>query len=161
MIYFSEQNRAILVDSINTPIVETYMWVLDLENDDFTLVPIELLAEVTCPSIVLSIDGIDLLIPANWHIVIYDEETTMMDVAKISEVAGKPFCAFVYGFDDAYPCAKPIIARHYMHSAVNVVPSLNKKQMLCHPINSKQWICIGSSDAFCKKLKDMSVGDLT
>ena len=42
----------------------------------------------------------------------------------------------------------------------SILKNLSKKQMLCHPINDEQWICIGPTEAFAKKLKDMYVSEL-
>ena len=162
MIFFSEKNEPIIVDDLYAPIVNTHVWVLDLEQDDFTLTPLKVMQEVACPSILLEVDGLRFMLPANWYVLIYDdEESTMMDVVLVSELAGRPFKLFRYGFSEILAGSEHYKTLDYSHRFPNIVPQLNKKQMLCHPINDKQWICVAPTDAFCKRLKDMSVGDIT
>lgn len=161
MIYFSESNIPILLDDLYAPIVNSHLWVLDLEQDDFVLAPLKVLQEIVCPSIQLEVDGLKFMLPANWYVLIYDEETTMMDVVLVSELAGRPFKLFRYGFKDILVGSESYKTVDYHPRYPNIVPQLTKKQMLCHPINDKQWICVASTDAFCKKLKDMSIGDIT
>lgn len=161
MVVFGQRNKPIIIDSLYTPIVEDHIWVLDLEINDFTLTPLAMLQEIVCSSISLQVNGVDMILPANWFMLVYDEETTMLDVVQISELSGRPFRAFTYGFKDIMATSSHVRTIDYHPQFINVVPSLNKKQMLCHPINNMQWICIGSTDAFSKNLKDMTVGDIT
>lgn len=161
MYYFDSENKLVFVESLFTPIVDKYMWILDLENDDFTLSEIDMLLEITVPTIDVYIDGMPITLPTNWHIVIYDDEIGVMDVVQVSEILGGNFKLFTYGFSDLLVTGSSYRITNYTAKNTCVFPNLSKKQMLCQPINGDQWICIGPTEAFAKKLKNMVVGEIT
>jgi hypothetical protein len=136
------------------------MYVLDLNMMDFTLAPLMVFEEVICPTITLQIRGFQFELPANWNILITDEETYQLDVVEISELAGKEFRALVYGMDMVNIELEPIQVVDYQPNHQNVGPSLNKYQMLCHPIDARSWVNVAPSDAYNKYLKDKVVGDI-
>lgn len=160
MLYYDSANQVINVDTIYTPILDNYMWVLDLEQMDFTLSPINMLLELTTSTFDIIIDGLCLTLPTSWYVIIYDDEIGMMDVVQISELMGRNFKLFTYGFSDLMVSGGQYILNKYTPKNICVMPNLNKKQLLCHPINGEQWICIGPTEAFAKKLKDMYVGEI-
>ncbi len=160
MLIFDENNDAIMLDNIQGPVLSQYMYVLDLNMMDFTLSPLLVFEEVICPTIVLKIKGFDFELPANWNILISDEETYQLDVVEISELAGKEFKALVYGMNMINVALETIQVIDYISNHQNVGPSLNKYQMLCHPINPTSWINISPSDGYSKYLKDRVVGDI-
>lgn len=160
MLYFDSSNRIISVDSIYSPIIDNFIWVLDLEQFDFTLNPMTMLLEITTPSIEVTIEELCIRLPTSWYVVIYDDEIGMMDVVQVSDLLGRNFKLFTYGFNDLMVSGTNYILNKYIPKDVCVMPNLNKKQFLCHPINGSQWICVGPTEAFAKKLKDMFVGEL-
>lgn len=160
MLYFDSSNRIISVDSIYSPIIDNFIWVLDLEQFDFTLNSMTMLLEITTPSIEMKIEELCIRLPTSWYIVIYDDEIGMMDVVQVSDLLGRNFKLFTYGFNDLMVSGTNYILNKYIPKDVCVMPNLNKKQFLCHPINGNQWICVGPTEAFAKKLKDMFVGEL-
>jgi hypothetical protein len=160
MLIFDENNNAILLDSIQGPVLSQYMYVLDLNMMDFTLSPLLVFEEVICPTITLSIDGFDFNLPANWNILISDNETYQLDVVEISELGGKDFSALVYGMEMNNVELKSVRVVDYQPNAQNVGPALNKYQMLCHPINPRSWVNVAPSDSYNKYLKDKVVGDV-
>ena len=160
MLYFDSENKLICVDSVYDPIIDNYMWILDLDNYDFTLTDITLLLELTVPTLSLVIDGLTCVLPTNWFVVIYDDEIGMMDVVQVCELMGRNFKLFTYGFSDLMVSGSSCIIQKYTPKQTCTMPNLSKKQMLCHPINDEQWICIGPTEAFAKKLKDMYVSEL-
>ncbi len=160
MLIFDENNDAIMLDNIQGPVLSQYMYVLDLNMMDFTLSPLLVFEEVICPTIVLKIKGFDFELPANWNILISDEETYQLDVVEISELAGKEFKALVYGMNMINVALETIQVIDYISNHQNVGPSLNKYQMLCHSINPTSWINISPSDGYSKYLKDRVVGDI-
>lgn len=160
MLIFDDNNKPIILESIHGPTVTEHMWVLDLTIMDFTLAPLSMLEEVVCPSIQLCVDGYEFVLPANWNILVYDRDTTQLDVVEISETAGREFTALVYGPNKSRPEPATIIVSNYFIEYKNVGPSLNKHQMLCHPINNDRWVSVSPSDGFNKYLKDAFVGDL-
>jgi len=160
MLIFDDYSHPIILDNIHGPTVAEYMWVLDLAMMDFGLAPIHMLEEVICPSIQIQVNGFEFVLPANWNILVYDTETSQIDVVELSETAGREFTALIYGPKRAQPEPAQIIATNYFVEYKNVGPSLNKHQMLCHPIGPDTWVNVSSGDSYNKYLKNNIAGDL-
>lgn len=163
MLIFDDNNRALIVEDIYTPLPIDYFWVLDLNMLDFTLTPLLVLEETTCPSVKVRVNGSDFFLPATWHMLVFSEETLELDVVEIGDLAGREFTAFIY--DNTNPQIvkyKPSVVQVIDYSPMhqNVAPAMNKHQMLCHPVGPAEWICISSSDCYNKFLKDMVIGDI-
>lgn len=160
MLIFDDNAQPIIIDSINGPTPTDHFWVLDFTIMDYTLTPLVMLEETICPSMQIRIKGFEFILPANWTILVYDKETSQVDVVELSETAGREFTAFVYGPNKPYPTPSNIVVTNYFIEAKNVGPTLNKHQMLCHPIGPDEWINVSPADAYNKYLKDVSIGDL-
>jgi len=91
MLIFNENHDTVILDNIQGPTLSEYMYVLDFQMMDFTLAPLLVFEEIICPSIILSIKGFEFNLPANWNILVTDDETYQLDVVEISELAGKEF----------------------------------------------------------------------
>lgn len=161
MLIFNENNDAIILDSIQGPTLSEYMYVLDLQLMDYTLAPLLIFEEVICPTISISIRGFSFELPANWNILVTDEETMQLDVVEVSELAGKEFKALIYGMNMSIPELGTIMVNDYFPNFQNIGPSLNKYQMLCHPISPDTWVNVAPSDSYNKYLKEKLVGDIT
>ena len=160
MLVFDGDSKPMLLDSIHTPTSVDHIWVLDLSLLDFTLIPLQILEEVVSPAIEIQVNGFNFIVPANWNIVVYDRDTSQLDVIEISETAGREFTAFVYGPNKAKPLPVIVTAVNYYPGYANVSPALNKHQMLCHPISPDEWVVISNSDGYNKYLKNAEVGDI-
>jgi len=160
MLVFDNNNDALILDSIHTPTIADHIWVLDLSMLDFTLAPLAVLEEIVSPSIQLMINGFQFVLPANWNILVCDEESMQLDVVEIAEVAGKEFRAMLYGPDHGMVETAIISATDYYPTHVSVGPSLNKHQMLCHPVAPLTWVNVAPSDTYNKYLKNLVAGDL-
>lgn len=160
MLVFDNNNDAMILDSIYTPTIADHIWVLDLGMLDFTLAPLGVLEEIVGPSIQLQIYGFEFVLPANWNILVCDDDSMMLDVVEVGEVAGKEFRALVYGQDHSMVETPVIRATNYFPQAVVVGPSLSKHQMLCHPVAPNTWINVAPSDTYNKYLKNLVAGDL-
>lgn len=160
MLVFDGNSHPMLLDSIHTPTSVDHIWILDLAILDFKMIPLQILEETISPSMEIEVDGFKFVVPTNWNIVVYDRETSQLDVVEISETAGREFTAFVYGPHSARPEPKIITATNYFPGYVNVGPALNKHQMLCHPISPDQWVVVSGSDGYNKYLKNTVVGDI-
>ena len=160
MFIFDENTQPIMMDSIFDPTVTEYFWVLDLEMLDYTLTPLSVLEKVTCPSVQLNVLGSSFFLPASWNILVFDEETGHTDVVPLANAAGENFTAVVNGPNCNMIKPGPITIIDYTPSADNISPSLNKHQMLCHPVSPDLWINVAPSDAYNKYLKDLTVGEL-
>lgn len=160
MLIFDDNSKPIILDSIYTPMVTEHFWVLDLELRDYMLAPLVVLEEIQCPSIALQIFGFSFIVPANWGVLVYDEETTQLDIIESRNLAGKEFTALVYGAKMNLPQPGVISVVDYNPNFHNVAPSLHKHQLLCHPISPTAWVNIAPSDSYNKYLKDIIVADL-
>jgi hypothetical protein len=160
MLIFDNNNKPIILDSVHTPIIAEYMWVLDLNLMDFTLVPLIILEEILSPTIEIMILGFRFSLPATWNILIVDEETSQLDVVEVSNLAGKEFQALIYGPTCGKPENHTVTVTNYFPTAINVGASLNKHQMLCHPISPNLWINVAPTDTYNKYFKNMVIGDL-
>lgn len=163
MLIFDDHEQTIILDNIYTPTPVDYMWVLDLQMMDYTLAPLLVLEEISCPSIQIRIRGFDFYLPANWNLLVFSEETLDLDVVEISELAGREFTSFVYDISNPrvvkyHPGTVRVM--DYKPDLINVAPQLNKHQMLCHPIGPHEWVNVSPSDTYNKYLKEMVVGDI-
>lgn len=160
MLIFDDATKPIILESIHTPTITDHFWVLDLNLLDYKLTPLLILEEIVAPTVIVSVDGFDFPLPASWNILVVDEESMVLDVIELSEVAGREFRAMVYGPDVSMVRTEIITIKQYFPSFINVGPSLNKHQMLCHPVSPGHWINVSPSDTYNKYLKDKIVGDL-
>jgi hypothetical protein len=160
MIIYNEHTAPVIVDSIHTPLYSSHMWVLDLEMYDFTLAPITMIEEIISPSITLDVLGFPFILPANWFVVVYDPETMQLDVVKIADLTGQVHS--LLGGGPQQTRASPVYATpiDYHPQYKHVGPSLNKHQMLCHPVAPGYWINISPVDTYTKYMKTTIVGDL-
>lgn len=163
MLIFDDNNQTIILDNIYTPTPTNYMWVLDLEIMDYTLVPLLVLEEIVSPAILVRIRGFEFYLPSNWNMLVYSEDTYQLDVVEVSELAGREFVSFIYDFSNPNIVKyKPgvVSVTNYVTEYVHVAPSLNKHHLLCHPIGPYEWVNVTPSDTYTKYLKDKVIGDL-
>lgn len=159
MLIFDDEAKPLFVDSIHVPTITENFWVLDLDMMDYTLAPLIAFQEIVSTTIIVDILGFQFPLPSFWVMLVFDTETSQVDVVKIKRLAGKQFTAFVYGPQISTAHAGTISVVDlcgYRH----VTPLLNKQQMLCHPINPHMWVNIAPSDNYNKYLKDKTIGDL-
>jgi hypothetical protein len=160
MIIFDENNLPTIVDSIFGPTISEYMWALDLNIMDFTLAPLVMLEETVCPAIQVQIRGYEFCLPAHWSILVYDQDTTQLDVVQLCETGGREFVSFVYGPTKSFPVPGIITATDYFPEFVHVSPSLNKHQMIACAVGADEFVLVSPSDSFNKFLKNTTIGDL-
>lgn len=160
MLIFDEHTTPIIIDNIRGPVVTSHVWVLDLNMHDFTLAPLTVLEEICCPSVQILINQMEIILPANWHILVYDGDTGQLDVVELADTASREFTAFAYGNNTVRPIPMLITMTNYYVQYVNVGPMLQKHQMLCHPIGENLWCCVSPADGYNKYLKEQYIYDL-
>lgn len=160
MVIFDDHSRPILLDSIHSPVLTGHFWVLDLAENDFMLTTLDVMEEMTCPSVKLRVENFEFIVPANWSVLVYDVETSMLDSVQLAEAAGRDYQAFVYGPTKNSAESSLIEVIDYYVEHQNVSPSLNKHQMLCHSIGPDTWINIGPSDPYRRFVCNIMVGDI-
>jgi hypothetical protein len=161
MLIMDEENNPHILDDIYSPTPINYFWVLDLKDLDFTLEKLDVLEEIVCSTVTVQIGGFRFDVPANWNLLVWSEETHELDCVEVNEMGGKDFTAFVFG-----PCKKtplPMICTvvDYKRESTNIIPSIGKHQMICHPISDSEWVSLTPSDAYNKYLKNNIVADIT
>lgn len=160
MLIFDDRAEPIILDSIYTPTITDYFWVLDLNMMDYTVVPLLVLEEIVCPTIVVMIKGFKFNLPANWNMLVYAEETQQLDVVEVSALAGRDFTALIHGPNVSMVQAGRVSVIDYIPDYINIAPALSKHQMLCHPVAPGEWVNVSPSDTYNKYLKDCTVGDI-
>lgn len=160
MLIFNEENKPTIVDNMHGPNPSEYMYVLDLNMMDFTLAPLLVFEEIACASVQLTINGFSFVLPGHWQILVSDEETSQLDVVEVADLPGANFKAVIYGMDMNVPLLADIVLSDFYTDYNNVGPSLNKHQMLCHPISENVWVNVATSDSYNKYLKNKLIGDL-
>ena len=161
MIIVDSDNQPVMLDSIIGPNLTEYMWTLDLSIMDFTLAPLVMIEELICPAIQILIQGFEFILPANWNILVYDSETSQLDIIQVCDTGGREFTAFVYGPNASFPTPGIITATNYHPVYTHVGPSVNKHQMIAAAIGPEQFILVSPFDGFNKYLKSAAIGDLT
>lgn len=160
MLVFDDNSEPLILDNVYTPTITENIWVLDLGMMDFTLAPLLVLEEIVAPTIEVMILGFKFKLPANWNILIVDDETLQLDVQEVSELPGKEYRALIYGPKETMIEHAVISVTDYFPHEQNVSPSLNKHQMLCHPVSPETWVNVAPSDTYNKYLKNMVAGNL-
>lgn len=160
MLIFDAENNPILIDSIHAPTLADHMWVLDMNIMDYTLAPLLVFEEIPSSIHIVRIKGFEFPLPSYWTILVCDKETSQLDTVEVREMSGREFTALVYGPKRAHFDMATVVVVNYFASARIVAPSLNKHQMLCHPIGPDEWVNVSPSDSYNKYLRDKSIGDL-
>lgn len=161
MLIFQESQEITLIDTIKPILVENHFWVLDLDQKDFTLAPLNVVEAITGPAIDLLIDGYLITVPKAWNILIVDPETSQLDISDVGSVLGKNFHAFVFGYDTPMVELHSIEAVDYKPNHTTYSPSLNKNHMLCHPVDQTRWINLSPADSYNKYFRNTLLsGDL-
>lgn len=160
MLIFDTQGDAIILDNVETPVLTDDFWVLDFQMMDYTLANLLVLEEIIAPTIELNINGFKFPLPASWNILVVDQETNQLDIVLLKKIAGKDFYAFAYGPNKSRHDWVHVSVSNYYPSKHNVGPSLQKHQMLCHPIDAETWINVSPSDGYNKYLKNKVAGDI-
>lgn len=163
MVISDENSFPILIDSIDTPTLTNYFWVLQLSlhgEIDFTLQELVMFEEQATPTLEFLIDGYIVEAPTNWNILVYSEETAQVDVAEISDLTRSRFTALVYMHETGKIVPGPVQVVDYHQEAHIRSPALNKHTMLCHHVGPDGWVCIAPTDNYNKYLRNTLVGDL-
>jgi hypothetical protein len=106
------------------------------------------------------VNGFQFVLPANWNMLVCDPESMQLDVVEISDIGGKEFRAMLFGPDHGMVETAIVSTTDYYPTNVCVGPSLNKHQMLCHPVAPLTWVNVAPSDTYNKYLKNLVAGDL-
>lgn len=160
MIVFDQNSKAVVLENICTPTAVEHFWALDMSMMDFTLSALTTLEEAFCPAVEVEIQDFRFWVPARWNVLVYDRDTSQVDIVEFSETAGNYFTAFVYGPKKVKPTPEIIKVTNYVPNMPHVYPTMNRNQMLCHPVSPDEFVVISGTDGYNKYLKNIIVGDL-
>lgn len=160
MVISDENSYPVLIDSIETPLMTDYFWVLDLTRRDFVLTELLVLEEVITPVLAFNVNGYVIEAPADWNILIYSPETSQLDIIEVSELTKGDYSAFLFDHTMNKINKNVINVIDYNPMGVIHTPIMNKNVMLCHTVGPKQWVCISPTDNYTKLLKNATVGDI-
>lgn len=163
MLIFDENLKPIVLENVHSPTPTEYFWVLDLSDMDFTIAPLTMLEQIIGPAMRLKVRGFEFWVPTMWNLLVFEEDTSQLDVIKIKKAPGTEFTAFTTDVLNytLMKCEPGLItATDYSPEQVIVAPALGKHQMLCHPIGPRTWINVAPSDSYNKYLKNTVIGDI-
>ena len=160
MIIVNENNQSVMLHNVCTPLPSTHFWVLDLVMMDFTLSPLAMMEEQWCKCVALEVEGFCFSVPATWHVLISEGETSILDVIEAEKLSNHNFDVVVYDNEKSFGhCSRVRIIDSSPEECV-VYPSLNRHHMMCHPISPTRWIAIAPNDGYTKYFKDKLLGDI-
>lgn len=160
MILHDEHNLPLVINSLTSNIKTRYVWTLNLKEMDFTLHNMKVLEEYTGPSLTLKINDRLLSLPCHWNILICDPETTQLDAARVSDLAGDSYHALGYSNRSNMPMFLPIQVIDYHVEESHVYPTHSRHLMICHDVGESKWICCSYTDSYNRFLKNKIAGDL-
>ena len=134
MLILPEYSHAYIIDTVSGPVVPKHAWYYDAILNDFVLRPLLMLEETTGPVVVMRINGFELRVPANWYILLVDEETKMVDTIQVSRAAGSGYKAYMMHPDIGRCEFAPVqlLDLSPEESIVHLVVA--KQQLVCHPV---------------------------
>lgn len=160
MIISNDNSYPILIDDLDSPIVSSHFWTLDLKEMDFKLSKIKMLEAIETPSIVINVMDYVVRLPASWYILISSEETHKLDAALVSDLTKGGFEALVLDHKKMKPVYAPVKCVDYLKSGPIYTIALHRHQMMCHALGSEYWLCVTSIDVYNKYLKNKTVWDI-
>ena len=137
-----------------------YVWIFDTKARDFMLSKLNAVIKHTVPIIHIYYNGSIIRLPTSWYVVVYDSDTSEIDVIPVTALMGRRFDLLGLTPDSYKPVAIPATAINYNTRAEFFTPSLLPEQMACIATNSNLWICAGPNEQCTNYLKQTVVGDL-
>lgn len=167
MLIMHEFNRPYKIDELSGTLAAKYFWSFSGSLQDFQLSPILYLEEQIGPVIEISVNSTTFFVPATWHILIVDPETTLVDTVQIAECAKNNFKAFVFSSKDSNFRIADIKLVDYFQEESSIYPLIPRECMMCHPIGSTNSdadnilnIVIGPNDLYKYGLENVSAKEI-
>jgi hypothetical protein len=168
MIVLPDFLKPYIIDNQYAPILPKYFWTFNSSILDFTLSPLNFIEESMSTVLKVSINGLELLIPYNWYILITDADTNKLDYIQINECTVIDSHAYLMSPIDSHIRLAHIKVLDVIEDTLSYYPVLQKNTALCSPVSqeiNKQGIevplsiVIGPYDLY-KSVANKSVGDL-
>lgn len=160
MFITSDSYNSIEIKSIHDHLDTTHFWTLDLQRQDWYLNKLVMLEQFDSPVLTVSILGEQIVLPADWNVLIYSPETSNVDTVQISDLTKSNFTLFLYDFSRSKVVEGTYKVVNYNSNSTVHVPSFNKSNMMCYPVKDRYWIMVAPTDTYNKYLKDgVTVGN--
>ena len=134
MQFLTDYNSSYIISNVISPVVPKFNWIFSGELQDFKLERITYLEETTGTAIEVMINKFRFLVPATWHIMICDDETSIVDSIPIANCSTSDFDALLMCPTSSTPVRDKIrvLDLHLNESLSHI--SVAKGTMLCHPV---------------------------
>jgi hypothetical protein len=169
MLIFTDYNKPLIIDSLDTPLVTRHHWVLSGTMKDFKLSNIPYIEETKGPSIEVMVEGFRFVLPASWNIMVVDDETKVLDTIPIANCStGSHKVLLMSSFDTKVRTADiHVLDLFPVYSCYH--PMVGKGTMMCHPVGPEKRrdgvenilnVLVGPHDLYSKYIKDMTAAEL-
>jgi hypothetical protein len=168
MIILPDFEKPYIIDEFHSPILPKHFWIFSASLFDFTLAPLSFIEETSSALVKIMVDGFQLLVPYNWHIIVTDPYTNTLDSIPVHECSAVYSFAMVMATGDSKVRSHPIQVLDIIENGVEYHPVLQKNTGLCYPIatektrlghNTPLSIVITPYD-LSKQMADKSIADL-
>ena len=129
----SEVNRAYVVDSLTAPIGVSHFWTLNATELDFMLEKLEYLEETTGKAVTVRCQNLDILIPASWHVLTVDRETSNIDCVPVARAAAMDYDVLLFSPNDAKVNSTKMQFIDYADKVAVHHPMIPKGCAMVHP----------------------------
>ena len=90
------------LDDLDSNLESRHAWFYDAAQNDIMLKPINMIEETSGSMIVLEINGSTMTIPSNWHIMIIDPETKIVDTISVLNGASGHHALLLHPYSNTY-----------------------------------------------------------
>ena len=138
MLILPDFGRPYIIDGYTAPILPKFFWIFHAVMFDFTLAPLNFIEENISTVLKVTINGLNLLIPYNWFILICDPETNQFDWVQINECSIIECHAFLMSTQDTQMRTTPIQIMDLIETDTSYYPIIQKQCALCHPVSKER-----------------------
>lgn len=126
------------INSIEQPVVIEYFWVYNAKIKDQVLAPIMYFEETSGNIINVNILNFSFDIPTNWHILVTDKHTSMIDSISVTEAINKNHDVVIISSKHCKHTTAKISINEFKTDNVCVHPKIDKGRALIHPIGTDE-----------------------
>lgn len=163
----SEVNRSYIIESLTAPIGISHFWSFSGHQLDFKLEPLNYLEETIGPAIKIRAQNLDIIVPASWHIMAVDRETSVADSLPIAQCATHDHNILLFSPADGSPKLVKVAAIDFIKKTSVFHPMIPKGSAMVHPTGPEKkhnklhfyGIVIGPHDLF-KWIGGRTIGDI-
>lgn len=93
------------LDDLDANLESRHAWFYDATHNDIMLKPITMIEETSGPMVVIEINGANMTVPSNWHIMVIDPETKVVDTVSILNGSSGHHALLIHPFSNTYKYA--------------------------------------------------------